>query len=382
MIIAGRPVPSPLAPDVSLPIAVGDQRLDTPAVLVDLDVVEANVCRMASYAARAGLSLRPHVKTHKSGAMAMRQLQAGSSGLCVATTSEASVMVDSGATDVLIAYPLVGRRKLERAGSLLDRAAITLVTDSADVTAGYQELAKQTGRRIAVLVEVDTGMNRVGVPPQGVVAMATEVARSHGLDFRGVMTHAGHAHDEPGPLNVERVARSEASIMGAVREELEKAGLPVPVVSAGSTLTAPYLRAADGVTEIRPGTYIYNDLRTLGCHACTPESLAAVALATVVSVNCDRVTVDAGSKTLTTTFDTTYGYGHLRYQPDTSFTKLSEEHGVLKVQDSEFRPQVGDRVEVLPVHVCAWMDLQPEVYGVRRGQVTERITVDAMRHSL
>jgi D-serine deaminase-like pyridoxal phosphate-dependent protein len=385
--VVWRELPVALSQDVELPIEVGDERLDTPTVLVDLDVVDANIARFARFAARSGLDLRPHGKTHKSVAMAQRQVDAGAVGITASGAAEAHAFVAGGARDVLLAYPLVGRRKLDRAASLFaeagDRSAdVTLVSDSREVTAGYRELATATGRRIPVLVEVDTGMHRVGADPSIVVKLATDIARDPLLEFRGVMTHAGHSHDATDEPGIEAVARQEAALMGAVREDLEAAGLQVPTVSAGSTITAPYLSAADGITEIRPGTYIYNDLRTLGRYACTHDAIAATVLATAVSAEANRLTIDAGSKTLTNSRDTTYGYGHLRGRPRTTFRRLSEEHGVLHAEDGLPLPVVGEKVEVLPIHVCVWMDLQAEVYGVRAGRIVERITVDAMRHSL
>ena len=265
-------------------------------------------------------------------------------------------------------------------------APVTLVADSAAVLDGYQEVARLSGRTLAVLVEVDTGMRRVGVPPQEVPELARQISKSAGLEFAGILTHAGHAHDAASQLGIERVARQEAAVMGDVRADLERAGHEVRVVSAGSSLTSWYLTAADGITEIRPGTYIYNDLRTLACWSCTPEEIAASMLATVVSTGDGgdggtRVTVDAGSKTLTTTTDPEYGSGHLAGRPDSAFTRVSEEHGVLTVGGLPDLT-VGQRVRILPVHVCVWSDLQPEIYGMRRGQVVERIRVDAMRHSL
>jgi len=265
---------------------------------------------------------------------------------------------------------------------VLAEGALTLTTDSTAVTAQYGELARRVGRPIPVMVEVDSGMHRIGIDPRRIVEVAGDVARTPGLQFRGILTHAGHSHDAGDQLGIAAVARREAAVMGAAREELELAGIEVPVVSAGSTITAPYLRASDGITEIRPGTYIYNDLRTLGTYSCTPDALAAVAVAAVVSVDGSRVTIDAGSKTLTTSRDRLYGYGHLSGRPASKFTRLSEEHGVLSLPDGDRPLAVGDRVEVLPVHVCAWMDLQPEIYGLRQGQIVERIAVEAMRHSL
>ena len=377
-----HPLPTPLAPDVSLPIATLDGRLDTPAILVDLDIVDSNIARMAAFARRTGLALRPHIKTHKSLAMARRQLEAGAAGVCCATASEAEVLIMGGVRDVLLAYPLVGAAKFARIAPLFDRGELTLVTDSKSVTADYRQLAQNIGRPISVVVEVDSGMNRVGIDPRSVVEVAEDVTRGNDLTFRGIMTHAGHSHDATDQLGIEAVARQEAAVMGAAREELEAAGFDVPMVSAGSTITAPYLKSADGITEIRPGTYIYNDLRTLGTYACTADSLAASALASVVSLEGDRVTVDAGSKTLTMSRDGGFGFGHLRDQPASRFTRLSEEHGVLDLPGAQARLAVGDRVEVMPIHVCVWMDLQPEVYGTRNGQVVERIAIEAMRHSL
>jgi D-serine deaminase-like pyridoxal phosphate-dependent protein len=405
-VLAERGLPLPIDPAVPLPVPLADQRLETPAMLIDLDIVDANIQKAATYADRSGLRLRPHVKTHKSIEMARRQLAAGAAGLCVATVSEAEVFAaaglasmgpastgpastgpaSTGLTDLTLAYPIVGERKLSRLAGVCRTASVTLVADSAAVLEGYQEVARQSARTLGVLVEVDTGMRRVGVPPLAVPELAGQISKSAGLEFAGILTHAGHAHDAAGQLGIERVARQEAAVMGDVRAGLERAGHEVRVVSAGSSLTSWYLTAADGITEIRPGTYIYNDLRTLACWSCTPEEIAATMLATVVSTGDGgdggmRVTVDAGSKTLTTTTDPEYGAGHLAGWPDSAFTRVSEEHGVLAVSGPPDLT-VGQRVRILPVHVCVWSDLQPEIYGLRHGEIAERISVDAMRHSL
>ena len=386
-----------LDPAAALPVPLGDPRLDTPAMLVDLDVAEANIASMAAFARRAGLRLRPHVKTHKSIAMARRQLAAGAVGLCVATVSEAEVFAGAaaagaaaagaaaagaGIADLTLAYPVVGARKLTRLAEVCRAVPATLVADSAAVIDGYAEVARTAGRTLPVLVEVDTGMRRAGAFPPAVPELAGQVSKSAGLEFAGILTHAGHAHDAVGQLGIEQVARHEAAVMGDVRADLEQAGYEVRVVSAGSSLTARYLTAADGITEIRPGTYIYNDLRTLACWSCTAEEIAVSMLATVVSTGDGgaRVTVDAGSKTLTATTEPVYGYGHLLGRPDATVTRLSEEHGVLTAAGTPLA--VGDLVRILPVHVCVWSDLQPEIYGIRHGQIVERIRVDAFRHSL
>jgi D-serine deaminase-like pyridoxal phosphate-dependent protein len=375
-------VPVPLAASAVLPLSPLDAALETPALLVDLDLVEANIANMQEFANREGFALRPHVKSHKSLAMTERQLAAGAAGICVATASEAQMMAQSSTPDVLVAYPLVGQPKLQRLESLAGDGRLTLVTDSPQVTEGYRAFARRLGRRIPVLVEVDTGMHRAGADPSAIADLALELERGGELRFDGIMTHAGHAHDVTTQAEIAEVARDEAAVMGSLRGELESLGLDVRVVSAGSTLTAPYLRAGDGVTEIRPGTYIYNDLRTLGRWACTMDEIAAFMLATVVSVHGSRVTLDAGGKTLTSTKDAEWGYGTLVDRTDARFTRMSEEHGVMFIPESEGRMLVGDRVRILPMHVCVWMDLQAEIYGVRGGNVVERIRIDAMRHSL
>jgi len=374
-------LPTPLLADVVLPIDIADDRLDTPAILVNLDIVDANIKQMAQFAKEEGLELRPHTKTHKSIAMAQRQLAAGASGLSVATTTEAEVMLRSGVKDLLLAYPIVGKRKLDRIAPLLQEGCITLVTDSSEVTQGYKELAEKLHCTISVILEVDSGMDRVGADPRRVVTLANEIAQSKGLHFRGIMTHAGHAHDADDLAGITNVARQEAAIMGSAREELELAGLEVEVVSAGSTITSPYLKSSDGITEIRPGTYIYNDLRTLGMFACTQETMAVTALGTVVSLNNGRITLNTGSKTLTSTKDSVYGYGSLPADRDARFIRLSEEHATVKTGGG-MKYSIGDRVQVLPIHVCVWNDLQAEVYGYRAGKIVERIRVEAMRHSL
>ena len=373
-------VPTPLPADTTLPAEWNDDGvLSTPALLVDLDVLAGNIHRMADFARRSGLDLRPHVKTHKSLHVARMQLEAGAKGVCVAKVGEAEAFADGGIGDITIAYPVVGKLKLERLVALAQRTELTLVADSEAVVAGYEEAAAASGIRLGVLVEVDTGMHRVGLHPDSVLELVRRVTKSGSLWFKGLLTHAGHAHSASDPLGIALVAREEARILGGLREAIEDAHIEVPVVSAGSTLTSPYLSAADGITEIRPGTYVYNDLRTVASWSCSYDQLAVSALATVVSVDGGRVTLDAGNKTLTMTNDPIYRFGHVLGRPEIMLERLSEEHGVATMLQGTI--EVGDRVRVLPVHVCVWMDLQPEVYGIRGDLIVERIPVNAFRRS-
>jgi D-serine deaminase-like pyridoxal phosphate-dependent protein len=178
------------------------------------------------------------------------------------------------------------------------------------------------------------------------------------------------------------VARDEVRAMQQARESLEAQGMEVEVVSAGSTITTPYLSADDGITEVRPGTYVFNDLRTLSRYACTPDQIAVTMLATVVSRGPGRATLNTGSKSITTSRTEQHGHGHVVNRPRSGFSLLSEEHGVLDLAPEDEDLRVGDRVRILPIHICVWMDLHAEVYGVRAGRIERRIRVDAMRRSL
>jgi D-serine deaminase-like pyridoxal phosphate-dependent protein len=214
-----------------------------------------------------------------------------------------------------------------------------------------------------------------------VLEIARYITAQPSLSFQGILTHAGHAHDATDQVGIATVARAEAAQMRELRDLLEREGLPVRVVSAGSSITAPYFTPSDGITEIRPGTYVYNDMRTLSNWACSIDQIAVSILTTVVSVSAERVVVDAGNKTLTMTKTSAHGYGYLPKFPDAQFERLSEEHGVILVPDAANRLSVGDRVVILPIHVCVCIDLQREVYGVDHGSIVERIPVHGFRRS-
>jgi D-serine deaminase-like pyridoxal phosphate-dependent protein len=348
-------------------------------LLIDLDILASNLMRMAALASRSRLRLRPHAKTHKSLRVAGMQLDAGATGICVATVGEAEVMRAGGIEDILIAYNIVGEAKLTRLLPLCAEGGITLTADSVEVAESYSRLARSAGRTLPVLLEIDSGMKRTGTPPDAAGEIGSKIAALPGIELTGILTHAGHAHDLTDQPDIEAVARDEARAMQQASGELSRHGIDVQVVSAGSTITVPYLTADDGITEIRPGTYAFNDLRTLEMYACTPDQIAATILATVVSGSGDHVVIDAGNKTLTMTSTRQHGHGKIKGHPRSSFLRLSEEHGVAAVGDTAARLRVGDRVEVLPVHICVCVDLQQEAYS--RGAITEVIRIDAARRS-
>ena len=366
---------------LTLPASLTDPLLDTPCLLIDLDILAANVARMAALARRSRVALRPHAKTHKSARIARMQLEAGATGICVATVGEAEVMRAAGIADILIAYNIVGDAKLARLLPLCADGGITLTADSLEVAEGYSRMAAAAGRTLPVLLEIDSGMHRTGVEPQLAGQLGGKIAGLSGIEVIGILTHAGHAHDVMAQPEIAAVARHEAAAMTQARDELDRQGIPVQVVSAGSTITAPYLSSDDGITEIRPGTYVFNDLRTLEMYACTPDQIAATILATVVSVGPDRVVLDSGNKTLTMTATEQHGFGMIKNHPLSNFVRLSEEHGVARIGADDAQLRVGDRVQVLPIHICVCVDLQQQAYGVTQGQIAELITIDAARRS-
>ncbi|HEX7091366.1 MAG TPA: D-TA family PLP-dependent enzyme [Longimicrobiales bacterium] len=356
--------------------------LVTPAAVVDLDRMEANLGRVARYAREHGLALRPHVKTHKTPELAARQLESGAAGITVATLREAEVMA-AVADDILIAYPPVGRARIERLLALPARIRLTVALDSQDALEPLAAAAAAAGRTIGVLVELDLGMRRCGVTrPEEAVELARAASRLDGVEYRGVMFYPGHVRehvDEQGPA-LERLAADLSRFIDA----LAAAGLEPRVVSGGSTPAAFGSHRIAGLTEIRPGTYIFNDRTTALIGACAWEDCAYSVLATVVSTAVPgQAVIDAGSKALFReevrggTGPAGAGFGALLDRPDVAVRALSEEHGILDLSGTDWRPRVGERVRVVPNHVCASVNLHERLWGVRGDRVETCWTIAA-----
>jgi D-serine deaminase-like pyridoxal phosphate-dependent protein len=350
----------------------------TPAAVVDLDRMEANLARMADYTAAHGLRLRPHTKTHKSPVLGAEQVRRGAVGLTVATMREAHVMAGV-AKDVLIAHPPVGAPKLERLFALPDDVDVTVALDSDTALDGLAAAAARAGRTIGVLVEIDLGMHRVGVPDvAGLVALAERAANARGVDWRGVLFYPGHVrqHVDEQESHVATVTRELGARLAALRAR----GFEPTVVSAGSTPTAFASHRMTGVTEVRPGTYVYNDRTTAEIGACAWDDCAYSVLATVVSTAVPgQAVVDAGSKALSREELRAAGggFGALLERPDVVVSSLSEEHGVLDLRATDWRPRVGERVRIVPNHVCVSVNLHPHVHGLRGQQIERRWPVAA-----
>jgi D-serine deaminase-like pyridoxal phosphate-dependent protein len=359
---------------IGLPI----EDLPTPAVLVDLDVLERNISRQALRASSAGVRLRPHAKTHKCPEIARLQLEAGAAGISLAKTSEAEVFADAGFEDIFIAYPVVGLGKAERLLALSDRLRLAAGLDSVEGAAWLSDVFSAAGRRLDVLVKIDCGYHRVGIPPETALAFVEQLGDFPGVRLRGIFTHAGHVYGAQKTEDVAEIGTKEGEILAQTAVTLEKAGVSVEEVSVGSTPSARYAMRVAGVTECRPGNYVFHDGSQVALGTCDPEDCAMTILATVVSVPAsDRAVVDAGSKTLSQDPLKPRANGNgLILGTRTRLVSLTEEHGVASVEEGDsFR--VGDRVRILPNHACVVSNLHDRLYGVRAGRIETEFRIAA-----
>ena len=346
--------------------------LDTPALIVDLDVMEGNLSRMAEYCRRHNLRLRPHTKTHKIPELARKQIESGASGITVAKLSEAEVMTDAGLNDLLIAYPIVGPVKTAKLASLAERAAITVSLDSAEAARGISGALSERGTKVDVLVEIDVGFKRCGVANETqALALAQTVASLPGLEFKGLMFFPGHFGVEPDQRAVLRAQVNE--LLDRCVETFASAGLPIAVMSGGSTPSRYESDQFHGVNETRPGTYIFNDRNTVGVSAAALDECALSVLVTVVSTSVSgHAVIDGGSKTFSSDryqAEDGRGFGRVKEDPAADIERLTEEHGHINVSQSDRRYTVGERLNVIPNHVCSTVNLHDEIYGVRGEQV-------------
>jgi D-serine deaminase-like pyridoxal phosphate-dependent protein len=354
------------------------EELDTPAVIVDLDILQSNVRSLADYCRTHALGLRPHTKTHKIPAVAKMQIEAGSLGITVAKVGEAEVMAAAGLDNILIAYPVLGESKLERLTRLALERKITVALDSMEALEGISAAAKKANCQIDILIEFDMGMQRCGLQSvEDLVKMALTVEKFPGVRFAGIMFYPGHIWDLP-PDQSPALRQLSDKILG-IREELGKTGLACEIVSGGSTPTAYNSHWVQGLTEIRPGTYVFNDMNEVGVHACQLSQCALKIMVTVVSNAVDgRAMFDGGSKTFSgdrlISGDKT-GFGYVTERPDIKFYSMSEEHGHLDLTHSSYKPKVGEKFTIIPNHVCACVNMHDQLYFHRKGIVEGSWTV-------
>lgn len=353
--------------------------LDTPTVIVDLDRVDANVARMAAFMRGRGVTLRPHAKTHKSLALARRQLDAGAVGLTVATVGEAEVFAGGGVEDLFIAYPLMAvGPKAERLRRLNERCRLSVGADSIEGARALAAAFQGDASPARVLIEIDCGGGRSGVRADAAGTLARRTSE-FGLPVIGVFTHAGQGYD--GPARRSSAADQEVDGLTAAADSLRAEGIPPTVISAGSTPTAA-LSARGPVTEERPGTYIFGDRQQAilaGDPTDADDTIALVVAATVVSHGSrGGFLVDAGAKILGKD-GAPYiaGHGAVLGYPEAVLTRVYDHHGSAEVPAGTPRPPIGEVVLIVPNHVCPVVNLVDEFIVIRGGQVEARWPVDA-----
>ena len=368
------------APATERLILAADEVVDTPAMLVDESILHQNIAEMAALAASNGVALRPHIKTHKTPQIARLQMAAGAVGVTCAKLGEAEVMVDeAGIDDVLLAYPIVGAPKIARLLGLMERAHVTVAVDSREAASALADAMHGAGRTLDLYVEVNTGQDRAGARAgQEAVDLALAIARMQGVRVVGVMTHEGHAGaSDPDAIAATALRAGRALVETA--EAIRARGVDLTTVSVGSTPSAPYTPTVPGVTEMRPGTYVFYDNSIFRHGRIGPDRCAARIATTVVSrPAADRAVIDAGSKMLAMDPSPSHpGHGYLVGHPNAILARISEEHGVVLLPEGEPGFAVGDRHEVIPNHVCPTINLNDELLIVRDGRLVDRWRVAA-----
>ena len=355
------------------------EELDTPCVVVDLDLMERNIQRMAAFAAEHGLQLRPHAKSHKTLGIAERQRAAGSTGLTVAKLDEAEAYLDAGFSDLFIANEVVGVDKWRRLVDLQRRGTVAVGVDDVQAAEGLDAAARVGGATVPVLIEVDTGLHRAGVEPgEPALRLARQLASLANLRPRGVFTHAGHAYGAHSPDEVARIGRQEGELLVETARLIRHHNIACDVVSVGSTPTVLHSGAVQGVTEVRPGNYVFYDRMQVGLGVASLADCSLTVLARVISrPRPERAVLDAGSKTFALDrgahgLEALAGFGE-DPQRGLVLQRLSEEHAVLEVGHQ--RLEVGDRLRVIPNHACTVANLAEVLVGVRADQVSEIMPV-------
>lgn len=346
------------------------QNLDTPALLIDLDRMESNISRMADFTKRRGIDLRPHTKTHKCPEIAKQQLAAGAVGITCAKVGEAEVMAAAGVDNILIANEIIGEQKFKRLLELARNAKICIAVDSEYGAKSLNKALEAAQQSLEVVIEINCGQDRAGVlPGEAALELAKKVVQCSHLKLRGLMTHAGHSHNEVTEEAIKKIGTEEGTLMVQTADLLRQNGIPIETVSTGSTPTVQYC-TVEGVTEIRPGTYVFYDLTQKDLFACELEDCALSVLATVTSTPAaDRVVVDAGKKALTSEphgrAGKNSGYG-LILEHGATVNRLSEEHGVIF---TDSRLEIGEKVRIIPNHACVVVNMFDEMYGIRDRRV-------------
>ncbi|HTL29478.1 MAG TPA: alanine racemase [Tepidisphaeraceae bacterium] len=352
---------------------------ETPAVVIDLAPVKRNIAKLREYSQKHKIAVRPHTKTHKSIAMGQLQIEAGAIGLTVAKAGEAEIMANAS-RDILIAYPAFDAGRCDRVAQLAKTHTVHVGLDSAFAASGIAEAARRAGTTVGILVDLDVGMHRTGLQsPKQTLELAQAVSNTPGLRLDGIMCYPGHLKC-PVDEQVKDLKRIDALLHQTI-DLWRKSGLEAKIVSGGSTPALYQSHHVTAFTEVRPGTYIYNDVNTLAGGFCTIDECAAKVVCTVISDSVPgKFVIDAGSKTLTSdrcgVNPDTAGHGRIVEYPRARISRLTEEHGEVELNGGE-KPKLGEQVHVIPNHICPCINLHDRFWlRDERGQLSS-MPVDA-----
>lgn len=357
----------------------------TPAMVVNVAAAQANIDKYQTLCFKHGCAMRPHIKTHKMVFFARRQLEAGAIGLTCAKLSEAELLCDAGVQDIFLAFPVIGERNLARFLDLAERIRMIAAVDSQEGAQLLNDAAARRGMRVEVRLELDTGYHRTGVLPESLVDFASSIAALPALEITGIFTYKSQMYREAMHADRELAAREEAEMMLAAAARLREAGIAIRDISGGSTPTADYAPGIGGLTEMRFGSYIFQDAKAVNTGAATEEECAARVVVTVVSTPApDRAIIDAGSKAFAgdAKMDAPphflKGYGRIVGRPDLVLRRVSEEHGMVHGDGAETSLKIGDRLQIIPNHICTAFNLFNHAFlvmpdgGIRKQAIDGR----------
>ncbi len=368
--------------------------LETPHILLDQDRLQANIQLIQGIGNTRGVNVRPHIKTHKCLELARQQIDAGAVGVTSSKVDEALVFINNGIRSVTVAYPLVVDSKLDRliAAARVNDTDLRLIVDSAAGVDAIAKVAERHGKQVSIFLKIDVGLHRCGLTEDdsGLVELVQKVVGEPNLNFVGLLSHAGHTYGADDADAARKIAADECGIMNRVRRKLESNGIEVSEVSVGSTPGTLVSDSYDGITEIRPGNYVFMDRMPLRLKVIEINQIALSVLATVVSKNSDYFIIDSGSKTLSSDqgahgmpgmegFGLAYPLDHFE---DTDYemivTRLSEEHGVVIRGDLDL--EIGSKVRVVPNHSCVVANLLDTYTVLQAGQIIDQWDIAARGH--
>ncbi len=356
--------------------------IDTPALVIEKSIMDNNLATMQGIADKLKVKLRPHIKTHKTPELAKKQIELGAVGIAVAKLGEAEIMADNGIKNVQIANIIVGEHKIRRLIDLHKRLDfVSCCVDSIENVHMIDKLFSEKDRIIDLYLEIDVGFGRSGIKDfDKALWLAKEISQMKGVRLKGILTHAGQAYSASSQEEIKEIGLVEGTIMVNLAKFLKSNGIVIEEISVGSTPTAEYSAGVNGVTEIRPGNYIFHDMIQVSLGVTDISNCALSVISTVISKPSDeRVIIDAGSKSLGLDKgahgnEKLTGHGFI-INKNAVIGRLSEEHGFVFHTNEHF--SIGERIRIIPNHACAIMNLYDYVFLVDNNKIIAEYKIAA-----